>query len=230
MRAKSAMNALSPPLRQKRIRMWCNALRYCTLQNLLPKLNWVLCLLVLIAAHATESVAADLFPAGEGSGRGLTADRRAYRVGDVLTVQIVETSSAQSNANTTTEKSGGIKLNWLSTTSQRDAALNLADTFNGRGQIQRSGRLVAQITVTVREVDAQTGLLRVAGEQQILVNGERQDIRLEGGVRPVDIADNNSVPSTRLSDARISYVGDGILGEKQKPGILTRIFSLLGIL
>ncbi len=186
--------------------------------------------LLLWILHWVPLAAANLFPTGEGNWRGLTADRRAYRVGDVLTVQIVESSSAQSNANTTTEKSGGIKLNWLSTTSQRDVALNLADTFNGRGQIQRSGRLVAQITVTVRDVDAQTGLLRIAGEQQILINGERQDIRLEASVRPIDIADNNSVPSTRLADARISYVGDGILGEKQKPGILTRILSLLGIL
>jgi flagellar L-ring protein precursor FlgH len=189
----------------------------------------LLCVQCCLLLCMTWAGAANLFP-GDAAWRGLTSDRRAYRVGDVLTVQIIESSSAQSNANTSTEKNGGISLGWLSTTSQRDAALNLGDNFSGRGQIQRSGRLLAQITVTVRDVDAQTGVLRVSGEQQILVNDERQDIRLEGRVRPVDIGDNNTVPSTRLSDARISYVGDGILGEKQKPGLLSRLLSLLGIL
>jgi flagellar L-ring protein precursor FlgH len=186
-------------------------------------------LLTALTALVTTAHAANLFPV-DANWRGLTADRRAYRVGDVLTVQILESSSAQSNANTTTEKNGGLKFSWQSTTSQRDAALSLGDTFNGRGQIQRSGRLLAQITVTVREVDPQSGMLRVAGEQQILVNEERQDIRLEGSVRPVDIGENNIVPSTRLANARISYIGDGILGEKQKPGLLSRILSLFGIL
>jgi flagellar L-ring protein FlgH len=193
----------------------------------LARLAAMACALLLCALG--NAAAGSLYQ-GDVAWRGLTSDRRAYRAGDVLTVQIVENSSAQSAANTTTSKNGSIGLAWQSTTSQRDANLSLNDAFAGKGQIQRSGRLTAQITVTVREVDPQTGLLTVAGEQQILVNNEKQDIRLEGRVRPIDIADNNTVLSTRLADARISYLGDGILGEKQRPGLLTRLLSLLGIL
>jgi flagellar L-ring protein precursor FlgH len=70
----------------------------------------------------------------------------------------------------------------------------------------------------------------VSGEQLIKVNDERQEIVLSGRVRPIDIAENNTVVSSRLADARISYVGDGVLGEKQRPGILTRILSWLRII
>jgi flagellar L-ring protein precursor FlgH len=64
----------------------------------------------------------------------------------------------------------------------------------------------------------------------LLVNDEKQEIKLVGKVRPIDILDNNTVPSNRLADARISYIGDGVLSEKQHPGLLTHILSWLGIL
>ncbi len=198
--------------------------------SLLPQQGRALSLVLLCMVGGLPSVAAaDLFQSGS-TFRSLTADKRAWRAGDVLTVQVVENSSASANANTTTEKNGGLRLGWKSTTSERDASLSMGDNFNGRGQIQRSGKLLAQITVTVQAVDPVSGLLQVAGEQQILVNDEKQEIRLEGRVRPVDILDNNTVLSTRLADARISYVGDGVLGEKQRPGILTRLLSWLGLL
>lgn len=167
---------------------------------------------------------------GEGAYRSLTSDKRAYRVGDMLTVLVVENSSASANANTSTEKSGGLTFGMKTSTRGESGSLQLGDTFGGKGQIQRSGRLLAQLTVMVREVDAGSGMLSVAGEQQIHVNDEKQEIRLYGKVRPIDILDNNTVLSTRLADAHISYIGDGILSEKQRPGVLTRLLGWLGIL
>jgi len=83
----------------------------------------------------------------------------------------------------------------------------------------------------VRVVDvAPNGDLVVAGQQLIEVNEEKQEIKLEGRVRAVDVSESNTVLSTRLADAKIWYVGDGLLGEKQRPGILTRILSWLRIL
>jgi flagellar L-ring protein precursor FlgH len=180
-------------------------------------------------AGSAQVLAASLYQ-GEGSYRSLTSDKRAYRVGDMLTVLVMENSSASANANTNTEKSGGLTFGMKTSTRGESASLQLGDTFGGKGQIQRSGRLLAQLTVTVREVDAASGLLSVAGEQQILVNDEKQEIKLYGKVRPIDILDNNTVLSTRLADAHISYIGDGILSEKQRPGVLTRLLGWLGIL
>ena len=183
--------------------------------------------LALVGSAPAES--ASLYQ-GEGSYRSLTSDKRAYRVGDMLTVLVMENSSASANANTNTEKSGGLTFGMKTSTRGESASLQLGDTFGGKGQIQRSGRLLAQLTVMVREVDAASGLLSVAGEQQILVNDEKQEIKLYGKVRPIDILDNNTVLSTRLADAHISYIGDGILSEKQRPGVLTRLLGWLGIL
>jgi flagellar L-ring protein precursor FlgH len=69
----------------------------------------------------------------------------------------------------------------------------------------------------------------VTGEQLVEINDETQRIRLEGRVRPQDITENNSVLSSRLSDAKISYVGDGVLAERQKPGWLARLLIWLGL-
>jgi flagellar L-ring protein precursor FlgH len=167
---------------------------------------------------------------GEASFRSLTGDKRAFRVGDMLTVIVVENSSVSANANTTAEKSGGLLFKWRATNRAENGNLQLGDTFGGKGQIQRSGKMLAQLSVTVREVDPLSGLLTVAGEQQLLVNDEKQEIKLVGKVRPIDILDNNTVLSNRLADAHISYVGDGVLSEKQHPGVLTRLLSWLGIL
>ncbi|SMP74786.1 flagellar basal body L-ring protein FlgH [Noviherbaspirillum suwonense] len=185
--------------------------------------------MVMALTPAAPVRAASLYQ-GEGSYRSLTSDKRAYRVGDMLTVLVVENSSASANANTSTEKSGGLTFGMKTSTRGETGSLQLGDTFGGKGQIQRSGRLLAQLSVIVREVDAASGTLSVAGEQQILVNDEKQEIKLYGKVRPIDILDNNTVLSTRLAEAHISYIGDGILSEKQHPGLLTRLLGWLGIL
>lgn len=186
----------------------------------------------LLALFAAGALAEGLYR--EDSFRALTTDNRAYRPGDVLTVLVVENASATASANTTTEKKGGIGVAVTVPTpilrsGGGSASLDLNDSFAGTGSINRSGKLLAQISVTVRTW-APNGDLIVAGEQLIEVNGEKQRILLEGQVRRSDISESNTVPSTRLADAKITYVGDGILAEKQHPGILTRILSWLGIL
>jgi flagellar L-ring protein precursor FlgH len=185
-------------------------------------------LVVACAALAPPAGAVSLFE--ETTYRPLTADRKAFRPGDLLTVLVFETASATASANTTTEKNGGLGFDLKSNfTTPKGATLMLSEDFSGAGRIQRSGRLAAQLTVTVRSVE-DNGDLLVSGEQLIKVNDEKQEIVLSGRVRPIDIAENNTVVSSRLADARISYVGDGVLGEKQRPGILTRILSWLRII
>jgi flagellar L-ring protein precursor FlgH len=165
----------------------------------------------------------------EGSFRPLTADHRAYQAGDTLTVLIVESASASSTADTTTEKRAALGGSVGTTTRTEKATIGLNEDFTGKGRIQRSGRLLAQITVRVTEV-APNGDLVVAGQQLIEVNEEKQEIKLDGRVRPVDVNESNTVLSTRLADAKILYIGDGLLGEKQRPGIITRFLSWLRIL
>jgi flagellar L-ring protein FlgH len=170
--------------------------------------------------------------------RPLVADQRAFRPGDNLTVLITEIATATTTASTTTNKDGaaGGALSASSNTNGTNpynrslaAALEFSEDFKGGGKIERAGKLLARLTVVVQSID-ENGTLHVKGEQEIFVNEEKQRISLEGGVRPQDILTDNTVLSTRLSQAKIEMTGQGLLAEKQKPGILTRFLSWLGIL
>ena len=185
-------------------------------------------LLVGACCAAVPAAAVSLYE--ETSYRALTSDRRAQKAGDLLTVLVFENSSATATADTTGDKTGGFGFGLESNfTSDKTAKLTLSEDFNGRGRSQRSGRLAAQLTVTVLSVETNGDLL-VSGVQLLRVNDERQEIVLSGRVRQNDISENNTIVSSRLANARISYVGDGALGEKQKPGIISRVLSWLGLL
>lgn len=161
--------------------------------------------------------------------RPLTSDQRALQKGDPITVQIFETSSAQASAGTSTDRSSGVSLALKDTNKTHTGSLDTGTNFDGTGRIQRSGKLLAQITVRVLDIEPD-GLLVVGGEQAILINGEKQEIKLKGKLRPSDIGENNTVASSKLADAAISYIGDGVLGDEQRPSWLHRFLLLLGIL
>ena len=71
------------------------------------------------------------------------------------------------------------------------------------------------------------GNMVLEGERNVLANHETQILKVRGMIRPDDVGPDNSVQSTYLADAKIEYTGKGALGERQKPGILSRIFRQL---
>lgn len=166
--------------------------------------------------------AENLYRAGDY--RPLTSDRRAQKIGDILTVQVVENSSASATAGTKTDKNTDAGIRLTSPSRQRGYAFGVDDSFDGSGKIARTGRLLAQLSVEVVRIDP-NGDLRVKGEQLLEINGEKQLINLEGKVRPIDIGDGNTIPSNRLADAKITYVGDGVLGDNQNKGWVTKLVS-----
>ena len=161
--------------------------------------------------------------------RPLTADNKAFRVGDVLTVQVIENAAAQANADTGTRRNNNLSAN-LERSKHAPMSIGLAvgGDFDGGGRTARAGKILAQLSVTVREV-LPNGDLKVSGEQLLLINEEQQKIDLEGRVRPTDITDGNVVLSSRLADARINYVGQGDLAERQKPAWWRKVFDWLGL-
>jgi len=165
----------------------------------------------------------------EKSFRSLAADNKAFRVGDLLTVQVVENSAAQANADTGTRRKNNLSVQ-LDRPKLGPTSVGLATSgdFDGGGRTARAGKLLAQLSVTVREV-LPNGDLRVSGEQLLLINEEQQKIDLEGRVRPQDISDGNVVLSSRLADARINYVGQGDLADRQKPAWWRKVFDWLGL-
>lgn len=161
--------------------------------------------------------------------RGLTADNKAYRPGDVLTVQVLENSSATTSADTDTRRTNHLAADLVHGSNSRhaQATLGLSGDFDGGGRTQRASRLLATITVVVQEV-LPSGQLRVAGTQSLAVNDEVQRVTLEGLVRPVDISDGNLVQSTRIADARITYVGEGDLTDRGRRSWWRKLLDALG--
>jgi flagellar L-ring protein precursor FlgH len=184
-------------------------------------------LALFLALMAGVAAAESLYR--EGTFRALVADNKARKVGDAITVLVYESSSAASSADTTAGRKAGLGIDFQASFAKgRSASLATRNDFDGSGTTQRAGRLLAQIGVTVVAVEA-NGELRIAGEQLLEINRERQQIKLEGRVRPQDVTDANTVMSTRLAEARISYVGDGDVSLRTHPSWWHQLLTLIGL-
>ena len=164
-------------------------------------------------------------------------DKKALRVGDIITVRIVESAQASNTADTDLSRNSSIKAG-LSTFFGKKKFLDLfkldqellassaENTHQGSGSTTRSGQLTATMTAVVREVLA-NGNLVVQGTRDVLVNHEQQFITLTGIVRPLDIDRDNVVLSTQLADASITIGGLGVVADKQRSGWGTWLFDFI---
>ena len=163
-------------------------------------------------------------------------DHRAGGMGDLITVKIIEVSQASEKATTDTGRKSNIDAgisNFFAYPGANPSQnvnpahliqANTSNSFVGTGETTRSGTVTATISAKVVEVFP-NGNLAVEGKREIYVNNEKKEILLQGIVRPRDIASDNSVLSTQVADAKIMLTGIGVVGEKQRPGWLTRIFD-----
>ena len=154
--------------------------------------------------------------------KSFVADERAYKVGDVVTLLIVESASAQSSrdtgANKNLDMSAGFSkaiANGAAANSGRSESIstNLAYASDDARATARKGNFRAQMTVQVKNID-QAGKLFVTGQQKIVVNGEEQLIKASGWLRNRDINEDNTALSLRLSDASIEYSGESEEGDE----------------
>jgi flagellar L-ring protein precursor FlgH len=183
-------------------------------------LLFVLTLLVVPTLHADNLY-------DERSFRPLVADIRAREVGDPVTVLIVENSSAESRANTSEDAKFSLNAGIKDATGPASAGLDIESNSDGAARTARGGNLRAQVSARV-EKKLENGNLFIRGKQTIRVNGEEQEIQLEGVVRPVDIAGANVVLSTRIMDAKIEYSGQGWVSRSQNPGLFMRLLQFMG--
>ena len=143
-------------------------------------------------------------------------------------VQVIENASAAANADTGSRRSNSLGGQVIHAKSPAvRIGLETNGEFDGGGRTSRTGRLLAQLSVTVREV-LPNGDLRLEGEQLLTINDEQQRINLEGRARPQDISDGNVVLSTRLSGARITYIGEGDLADRQRPAWWRKVLDWFG--
>ncbi len=162
----------------------------------------------------------------------LFADPRAHRVGDILTVALVESTQASKKATTSTSKTDKADIASPTILGQgvsiggKAAGIGLSGerSFDGAGSSTQSNQLTGQITVTVAQ-RLSNGNLVVRGEKWLAINQGQELVRISGIVRPQDIGQDNVVPSTRVADAHISYTGRGTLADANTRGWLSRFFN-----
>jgi flagellar L-ring protein FlgH len=157
----------------------------------------------------------------------------ARNVGDTLTVRLAESTEAEKTATTTASKSSTADIAGPTIAGRPvtvdgvpvlEMGMNNSQDFSGNGAATQSNKLDGFITVTVHK-RLSNGNLLVRGQKYVGINNGREFVRLQGIVRPSDIAPDNSVLSWRVADAYISYGGQGTVANASKPGWLFRFFN-----
>jgi flagellar L-ring protein precursor FlgH len=162
-------------------------------------------------------------------GMSLYGDKKARRVGDIITVLLDERTQGTKSSASNTSKTSSATLNaptvgGVGPINQLGATIQGDRTFSGSGGADQSNSLSGNITVTVSEV-LPNGVLRVRGEKWITLNTGSEFIRIQGMLRPDDINLDNTVSSQKLADARISYSGAGAVANSSKQGWLSAFFN-----
>jgi flagellar L-ring protein FlgH len=166
---------------------------------------------------------------------GFLEDTRAVRVGDIVLINIDESADATGNSTTALSRNstadmgitnvlglvGAIKasapmfdpstlLSWMSS----------AD-FAGQGNTARKGELRGRIAVRITR-EMPNGDLFIEGTKVILINYEEYHLYVSGLVRRADIAEDNTVLSSRIADAEVEFTGRGDIDDQQRKGVLGR--------
>ncbi|MCX4029905.1 flagellar basal body L-ring protein FlgH [Endozoicomonas sp. SM1973] len=163
----------------------------------------------------------------------LYEDRKAHRVGDIITIQLNESTRAKKEADTELSKNtdatvanptvlGKTAKGLFGNDLSLSTTLSADREFEAETESEQSNSLSGNITVTVSEV-LPNGLLKVRGEKWLTLNRGDEYIRITGMVRPDDIGPDNVVSSQKVADARITYSGRGELADSNTAGWITRL-------
>ena len=154
-----------------------------------------------------------------------------YKVGDLVTILLLESTVASKSVRSANERSGSVSLvppltgpfAFLS-----PDALNASGggSFNGRGTAGQSSSLASSLTVTITEVRP-NGTALVKGEKRMLLSQGDEWVRFSGIIRLADVDAVNTIPSSRVADAYVEYSGKGALQRSSRPGWLSRFFSII---
>ncbi|MCO8167320.1 flagellar basal body L-ring protein FlgH [Pseudomonas sp. 21LCFQ02] len=172
-----------------------------------------------------------------GFEQNLYGDRKAFRVGDIITITLSERMAASKAASSGLSKDSNTSVGLTSlfgsglTTNNPIGSndLSLSAGYEGKrattgsGQAAQSNSLTGSVTVTVADV-MPNGILAVRGEKWMTLNTGNELVRIAGLIRADDIATDNTVSSTRVADARITYSGTGAFADTSQPGWFDRFF------
>lgn len=196
-----------------------------------------LALAVAVVLLAPVAQADSVWPAN--SNRGLLADRRASRTGDIVTIIVQESVASQNSQSSKADKASS--ANNAITQFLFPLAASKAGTHNGTypgtafdgssnvassGEINNKASLTSRAAVLVTDV-LPNGNLVLEGVRRVAMGGERQYMVLRGIIRPEDISSTNTIPSTSIANATLEVISEGNLTDTQKKGWLTKLYEML---
>jgi flagellar L-ring protein precursor FlgH len=171
---------------------------------------------------------------------GLFEDHNASRIGDILVIKIDEKDGASRNADTTLNKTdattygvpaavglvAALAAKYPTVDPAKLFSSNTDQKFTGNGNTKRQGTFTATLPVRVVQILPSSDLF-VEGTKVVMIGAEENHIYVSGIVRKIDIADDNTIPSSRIADAEIEYTGRGDISDTQRRGWLGRTLSKL---
>ena len=175
----------------------------------------------------------------DSTSRPMFADKRASRVGDLITILVQESTTATKDNKTSTSKKASLDAaiatflyspaasGWLAKSGQMPAIKYASqNNFDGGGTINDSEHIVAQVTVRVVDILPNRNMM-IEGTRETAFSGEKQNIVLRGIVRPEDVTANNTVFSFNVADAKIQIITKGAVTDSQRKGWFTKIWDKL---
>jgi len=160
-------------------------------------------------------------------------DTQARQIGDILTINLVESATALASSDTAAEKKQNVEMPPPKIAGEGvvkdgknvlENEIEAGRDFRGSGESNQAHNFQAVITVSVVDVLPNRHLV-VRGEKLIMLNQSDDYIRFSGIVRPQDINQDNTIESQKIANVRISYSGQGILSSANKMGPLARFFQ-----
>ena len=156
--------------------------------------------------------------------------QRAHRVGDLVTIVLVERTSTSKSTSAATSRDGSISITPPSAGpfSFDPNVLNSggSSSFNGGGDAAQTSTLRGDLTVTIAEVRP-NGTALVRGEKVMQFSQGEEWVQLAGIIRLADIDQDNRIASPRIADAQITYAGKGSVQRASREGWLSRFFNIV---
>ena len=163
---------------------------------------------------------------------------RNPQIGDIVTVKIMNQSAATHEAGTNTSKRSNMGLDYYSfrdnyksasvdpniNRNRNDYNLGGSDTYAGVGRTSRKSKVQTTMSAVIVQI-LDNGNLYIVGEHTVHVNNEKEIIQISGVIRQDDISPENEVLSHQIANAKISIKGEGVVGSKQEPGLMSKMFG-----
>ena len=162
---------------------------------------------------------------------GLYEGTRAHRVGDLVTILLVESTITSKSVRSKNDRSGSLSLippvtGPFAFLSPSDLKAAGSSSFSGSGSAGQTSTIATALAVTIVEVFP-NGTALVQGDKDMLLSQGDEWVRFSGIIRLADVDAENTVMSSRVADASIEYSGKGALQRASKPGWLSRFFSII---